>query len=230
MTDKLIDHDALCRMTDRLVASSANVHAVLVARGGKLVFERYFKGSDEINGRRVESDVAFDADTPHNIKSAAYSVASLVLGIAIDRGLIPKRQRTDLQLLPRVVRFAFPREGPHPVGTPPRRPAQVSSAMPRRCCGPLPCSTSIGSTTPTRREKSASGREVTTGKITKRAKLTANISKPINTKSKAAFSSSSMTFQNAVTSSISSAPLGVARGLDQQQQPAGDRSCFSQRL
>jgi len=57
--DKLVDHDALCRMADRLVASSANVHSVLVARGGKLVFERYFKGSDEINGRRVES-VAFD--------------------------------------------------------------------------------------------------------------------------------------------------------------------------
>jgi CubicO group peptidase (beta-lactamase class C family) len=75
--DKLVDRDALCRMADQLVASSANVHAVLVARGGKLVFERYFKGSDEINGRRVES-VAFDTK----------SVASLALGIAIDRGLI----------------------------------------------------------------------------------------------------------------------------------------------
>ena len=52
--DKLVDRDALCRMADRLVASRANVHAVLVARGDKLVFERYFKGSDEINGRRVE--------------------------------------------------------------------------------------------------------------------------------------------------------------------------------
>jgi CubicO group peptidase (beta-lactamase class C family) len=85
--DKLIDRGALCRMADRLVASAANVHAVLVARGGKLVFERYFKGSDEINGRRVES-VTFDADTLHNIKSVSKSVASLALGIAIERGLI----------------------------------------------------------------------------------------------------------------------------------------------
>ena len=84
--DKLIDRGALCRMADRLVASS-NVHSVLVARGGKLVFERYFKGSDEINGRRVES-VTFDADTLHNIKSVSKSVASLALGVAIDRGLI----------------------------------------------------------------------------------------------------------------------------------------------
>jgi CubicO group peptidase (beta-lactamase class C family) len=85
--DKLIDRGALCRITDRLVASSANVHAVLVARSGKLVFERYFKGSDEINGLRVGS-VTFDVDTLHNIKSATKSVASLALGIAIDRGLI----------------------------------------------------------------------------------------------------------------------------------------------
>jgi CubicO group peptidase (beta-lactamase class C family) len=84
--DKLADHDALCMMADRLVASSANVHAVLVARGGKLVFERYFKGSDEINGWPVET--TFHADTLHNIKSATKGVMSLAFGIAIDRGLI----------------------------------------------------------------------------------------------------------------------------------------------
>jgi CubicO group peptidase (beta-lactamase class C family) len=84
---KVIDRGALCAMADRLVASGANVHAVLIARGGKLVFERYFKGSDEINGRRVES-VTFDAGTLHNIKSVTKSVTSLALGIAIDRGLI----------------------------------------------------------------------------------------------------------------------------------------------
>ncbi|TMJ31226.1 MAG: serine hydrolase [Alphaproteobacteria bacterium] len=84
--DKLIDRGALCRMADRLAAST-NVHSVLVARSGKLVFERYFKGSDEINGRRVES-VTFDADTLHNIKSVSKVVSSLVFGIAIDRGLI----------------------------------------------------------------------------------------------------------------------------------------------
>ena len=81
--NKLLDGPTLCRMADRLVASGANVHAVLVARGGKLVFERYFSGSDEINGRRVEN-VTFDAGTLHNMKSVSKSVT----GIAIDRGLI----------------------------------------------------------------------------------------------------------------------------------------------
>lgn len=88
--DKLVERPALCRMADQLAASGANVHAVLVARGGKLVFERYFKGSDEVPGffgSKVE-DVTFDANTLHNIKSCSKSVASLAIGIAIDRGLI----------------------------------------------------------------------------------------------------------------------------------------------
>lgn len=88
--DSTIDQEALCRMADGL-SSTANVHAVLVARGGKLVFERYFKGTDEVPGRIYGSrvtNITFAADTLHNVKSVSKSVASLALGIAIDRGLI----------------------------------------------------------------------------------------------------------------------------------------------
>jgi CubicO group peptidase (beta-lactamase class C family) len=74
-------------MTDRLTTSGANVHAVLVARGGKLVFERYLRGTDEIYDRPVEN-AAFDADMLHDMKSVSKSVVSLAFGIAIDRGLI----------------------------------------------------------------------------------------------------------------------------------------------
>jgi len=86
--DKLIDRAALCRMADRLAASSdANIHAVLVARGGKLLFERYFRGFDEVDNHPV-GNVTFDADTLNNVKSVSKSVASLALGIALDCGLI----------------------------------------------------------------------------------------------------------------------------------------------
>jgi CubicO group peptidase (beta-lactamase class C family) len=86
--DTLIDRDALCATADRLAASSeTNVHAVLVARRGKLVFERYFGGSDEVHGHLVER-IAFDADTLNDMRSVTKSVASLAVGIAVDRGLI----------------------------------------------------------------------------------------------------------------------------------------------
>src|SRR6478672_8837530 len=101
--DKLIDRAALCMMADRLASSAANVHSVLVARGGKLVFERYFKGSDEIPGliygRRVET-VTFDADTLHDMKSVSKSIASLAVGIAIDRGLIRSVNEPILSFFP----------------------------------------------------------------------------------------------------------------------------------
>jgi CubicO group peptidase (beta-lactamase class C family) len=86
--DTRVDRAALCRMADRLAATrDANIHAVLVAHGGKLVFERYFTGSDEIYGRPV-GKITFNADTLNNVKSASKSVASLAVGIALDRGLI----------------------------------------------------------------------------------------------------------------------------------------------
>ena len=74
--DSRIERDALCRMAARLAASSS-VHAVVVARHGKLMFERYFRGDEQIPGRlyghRIEN-ITFDADTLHNMKSASKSV------------------------------------------------------------------------------------------------------------------------------------------------------------
>ena len=81
------DPGALDAVADRLAASGANVHSILVMRGGKLLLERYMSGSDEIYERKLRNAV-FDADTPHNVKSVSKSVVSLCVGIAIDRGLI----------------------------------------------------------------------------------------------------------------------------------------------
>lgn len=108
---KLIDRTALCAMTDRLVAAKANVHAVLAVRGGRLLFERYMTGLDEVPGwlyrRRVET-VSFDADTLHNMKSVSKSVASLVVGIALDRGLIRSVDQPIFDFFPELADLRSP--------------------------------------------------------------------------------------------------------------------------
>ena len=50
------------------------ITSVLVARNGKLVFEAYFDGAD--------------ADTLHNTRSATKTVTGMLIGIAIDQGLL----------------------------------------------------------------------------------------------------------------------------------------------
>ena len=66
---------------------AADVHAVVVIRDGKLVYERYFTGEDDILGYSVGS-ITFNATTKHDERSISKSVTSLLVGIAVDRGWI----------------------------------------------------------------------------------------------------------------------------------------------
>ena len=109
--DKLVDREALRTMADRLATSGANVHSVLVVHQGKLVFERYFTGKDEVPvsflGTSVE-DVTFDAHTLHSLKSVSKSVSSLVVGIAIDQGLIRSVDEPILSFFPELADIRTP--------------------------------------------------------------------------------------------------------------------------
>lgn len=83
-----LDSSRLCGIAARLKVTEGNVHAVVIARRGKLVFEQYFPGYDEPWGaenRRYD----FDATAKHDMRSVSKSVTSLLVGIAIDRKLIP---------------------------------------------------------------------------------------------------------------------------------------------
>jgi CubicO group peptidase (beta-lactamase class C family) len=82
-----IDSTRLCDIAARLKASDADVHAVVIIRHGKLVFEQYFRGYDE-PWRAPNGQHDFDAATKHDMRSASKSVVSLLVGIAIDRKLI----------------------------------------------------------------------------------------------------------------------------------------------
>ncbi len=100
-----MDGARLCGIPARLKLIDAEIHSVVVARRGKLVFEQYFAGMDEPWGEgKVQRE--FTATSLHDMRSASKSVVSLLVGIAIDRKLIAGTDEP-------VVKF-FPQYAPAP--------------------------------------------------------------------------------------------------------------------
>ena len=65
-----IDRRRLEAMTGSIHANPAfNVHAVLIERDGRLVYEEYFSGTDERRGRPL-GVVAFTREMKHDIRSS----------------------------------------------------------------------------------------------------------------------------------------------------------------
>lgn len=60
-----------------------NIHGILLVKNGKLIVEEYFPGNDSAGNAR-----AFDRETLHEMHSATKSVNALLIGIAVDQGLI----------------------------------------------------------------------------------------------------------------------------------------------
>jgi CubicO group peptidase (beta-lactamase class C family) len=82
-----LDTARLAQMEDSIYAGSlTNVHSVLVARSGKLIYEGYFGG--------------FDASVPHDLRSAAKSFGSAVTGLAIAKGKLASDETRLFPLLP----------------------------------------------------------------------------------------------------------------------------------
>jgi CubicO group peptidase (beta-lactamase class C family) len=77
-----------------------NVHAVLIERDGKLVYEQYFDGEDRSWGAQL-GRVRFGRASLHDLRSITKSVTSTLIGIAIDRGEIPSVDVPLYELLPR---------------------------------------------------------------------------------------------------------------------------------
>jgi len=74
------DTALLCAMGNGVIDGKlSNVDSIVVVRHGVLVYERYFD---------YQNHPTFDATTKHTGNSMAKSVVSLLVGIAMDRGLI----------------------------------------------------------------------------------------------------------------------------------------------
>jgi CubicO group peptidase (beta-lactamase class C family) len=77
-----IDRRRLGQMTESIRAHPQdNVHAVLIERDGRLVYEEYFVGTDERRGRPL-GVVTFTRDTLHDLRSVTKSVISALVGVA----------------------------------------------------------------------------------------------------------------------------------------------------
>jgi CubicO group peptidase (beta-lactamase class C family) len=94
-----LDRATLCPMAKWVAETQANVHAVVVAKEGKLVFERYFSGLDERWGQAV-GEIAFGPEMKHDERSVTKSVIGLLVGIAIDRGFIKGIDEPVLSFFP----------------------------------------------------------------------------------------------------------------------------------
>ena len=99
---------ALCPMVKWLAESKLdNVHAVLIVRHGKLVFEQYFTGDEEHLGRKVGT-IKFGPTVRHDERSVSKSVVSLLTGIAIDRGWIKSIDAPVLPFFPEYASLSTP--------------------------------------------------------------------------------------------------------------------------
>ena len=85
-----------------------DLHAVVVARNGRVVLERSFDGDDEAWGRPLGS-VAHGPDTLHDLRSVTKSVVcGLLYGIALARGLVPPSETPLAAVFPEVAALADP--------------------------------------------------------------------------------------------------------------------------
>ena len=75
------------------------LHGVVVIRRGQLVFEQYFPGRDERWGHPL-GEVAFGADTLHDVRSVTKSVVSLLYGIAQAHGQVSSLDQPVLDAFP----------------------------------------------------------------------------------------------------------------------------------
>jgi CubicO group peptidase (beta-lactamase class C family) len=103
-----IDRERIESMTGAIHAHPEyNVHAVLIERDGRLVYEEYFAGKDERWGTPL-GDVTFTRETKHDLRSVTKSVVSALIGIARSSGAIPSLDAPLLDYFPELKDLQVP--------------------------------------------------------------------------------------------------------------------------
>jgi CubicO group peptidase (beta-lactamase class C family) len=95
-----MDIQSLSAVTNWLsTTDGANIHSILVVRSGALVFEQYLKGSDERWGEALP-DVEHGPRVKHDLRSVTKCVIGLLVGKAIDSGLLASLDESVFDFFP----------------------------------------------------------------------------------------------------------------------------------
>jgi len=95
-----VDAVQLAKLTQSLRAwPELGVHAVLIERNGRLIYEEYFDGFDERWGQPL-GPVKMTAQSKHDLRSVTKSVVSALVGIAHGEGKIPSLDEPIVKWFP----------------------------------------------------------------------------------------------------------------------------------
>lgn len=103
--EKRLKPDLICGIGAKLEnLKDANPNGVVIARNGAIVYERYFTGPDlrwpQQQWMQPPQIMPHDIHTKHDIQSITKSVVGLLVGVAVDRGLIKSVDAPLLSFFP----------------------------------------------------------------------------------------------------------------------------------
>jgi hypothetical protein len=95
----------------------ANLHAALMVRHAKLIYEHYFTGDDRAWATSL-GRVTYHAGLKHDLRSITKSITSLLVDIGVDPGSIKDLDEPVFIFLHRIRRSEHTREGAHQCSSP----------------------------------------------------------------------------------------------------------------
>jgi CubicO group peptidase (beta-lactamase class C family) len=95
-----VDPARLAALTETVRAwPELGVHAILIERAGRLIYEEYFDGFDERWGQPL-GRVSMTRASLHDLRSVTKSIVSALVGIAVNAGTIPSLDQPVMQWFP----------------------------------------------------------------------------------------------------------------------------------